>query len=88
MLIRVFQIREIVARVNERTRLVEDISKLLELEAKLTEAGSFNLVERGRQYILESQISLSNTDEINYAFLFSDVLLLCDYVRPVHCEDC
>jgi hypothetical protein len=75
------KIKNITLLINERTRQVEAVERLVEIQNKIIGGEALGLVAPGRSFIFEGRLRFkkmltSNLDN-PWAFLFSDMLMLC-----------
>eukprot|EP01122_Echinamoeba_exundans_P014060 TRINITY_DN6292_c0_g1_i1.p1 TRINITY_DN6292_c0_g1~~TRINITY_DN6292_c0_g1_i1.p1 ORF type:complete len:804 (+),score=122.41 TRINITY_DN6292_c0_g1_i1:181-2592(+) len=75
------KIKNITLLINERTRQVEAVERLVEIQGKIIGGEALGLVAPGRTFIFEGRLRFkkmltSNLDN-PWAFLFSDMLMLC-----------
>lgn len=76
-----FKIKTITTLINERTRQVESIERLVEIQQKIVGGEALGLVAPSRTCLYEGRLRFkkmltSNLDN-PWAFLFSDMLMLC-----------
>jgi hypothetical protein len=73
-------IREIVDLINERTRASENVQKLADIEAKLIDCPSLNLVQQKRILLHQGTLHhiVNKQSTPRWCFLFNDLMLICN----------